>query len=74
MMRGLAVGSGALAAAITRGAFERGIVIETSGSHDEVVKVLAPLTIEDDILKTGLDILERAVRVAMSGTCGIAAE
>src|SRR5690606_20716912 len=40
MMRGLYVGSGETAAQITRKAFERGLIIETSGPHDEVVKVL----------------------------------
>jgi len=74
MMRGIDVGSGALAGAITRLAFEQGIVIETSGAHDEVVKVLAPLTIDDEVLKTGLDILERAVAMAVSQSCAIAAE
>jgi diaminobutyrate-2-oxoglutarate transaminase len=74
MMQGLDVGSGALASAVTRIAFERGILIETSGPHDEVVKVLAPLTIEDETLETGLDILERAVALAVTQACGIAAE
>ncbi len=74
MMRGIDVGSGVLAAAITRSAFQRGIVIETSGPNDEVVKVLAPLTIEDEALKTGLDILEAAVTDATAEACAIAAE
>jgi diaminobutyrate-2-oxoglutarate transaminase len=74
MMLGLDVGTGALAAATTRIAFERGILIETSGPHDEVVKVLAPLTIEDETLSMGLDILEGAVARAVTQACGIAAE
>ncbi len=74
MMRGIDVGSGDLAAAITSAAFAEGVIIETSGAHDEVVKVLAPLTIEDDVLAAGLDILESAVRNAMTSPYGIAAE
>jgi len=62
MMRGIDVGSGARASAITAAAFELGIVIETSGPHDEVVKVLAPLTIDDDVFANGLDLLAHAFR------------
>ena len=66
MMRGIDVGSGELAGAITSAAFERGMIIETSGAHDEVVKVLAPLTIDDGILADGLAILEDAFRTIMA--------
>ena len=51
-----------------------GLIIETSGAHDEIVKVLAPLTIDDAALVTGLDILEDAVRTVMNGSYGVAAE
>lgn len=66
MMRGLNVGSGEIASAITAAAFARGLIIETSGAHDEIVKVLAPLTIEDDVFEQGLDILARCVGDAFS--------
>ncbi|MDT9599095.1 diaminobutyrate--2-oxoglutarate transaminase [Sphingosinicella sp. GR2756] len=74
MMRGLDAGSGEAAAAITAAAFDRGIIIETSGSHDEIVKVLAPLTIEDDVFAHGLDMLEECVRTTMTPAFGVAAE
>lgn len=57
MMRGVDVGSGALASDICALAFERGLIIETSGPEDEVVKILAPLTTPDETLLAGLDIL-----------------
>jgi len=62
MMQGIDVGSGELAGAICATCFEQGLIIETSGAHDEVVKVLAPLTIPEAQLKAGLDILEAATR------------
>ena len=62
MMRGIDVGSGELAGAVCARAFDKGLVIETSGADDEVVKVLAPLTIEDEVFDRGLDILEAAIR------------
>jgi diaminobutyrate-2-oxoglutarate transaminase len=62
MMQGVDVGDGALASAICARAFEKGLIIETSGAHDEVVKVLAALTTPEATLKKGLDILEAAAR------------
>lgn len=65
MMRGIDVGSGELAGAITAAAFERGLIIETSGARSEIVKVLAPLTIEDELLDQGLDILEACLETCL---------
>lgn len=61
MMQGVDVGSGELAGLICAECFENGLIIETSGAHDEVVKVLAPLTTPMEQFKEGLQILERAV-------------
>ena len=66
MMRGLDLKSGEIAGRVVKGAFERGLVIETSGARDEVVKCLAPLTIDEADLLEGLDILEVAVAAAMA--------
>ena len=74
MMRGIDMGSGEIAEAVTTACFDRGLIIETSGAHDEIVKVLAPLVIDDEALDSGLDILEQCVGDALSATCGIAAE
>ena len=74
MMRGIDVGSGDVAATITAACFAQGLIIETSGAHDEIVKVLAPLVIEDAVLSAGLDILEESIRSALGVTYGVAAE
>ncbi len=66
MMQGVDVGSGELAEAICAEAFKNGLVIETSGAHDEVVKVLTPLTIPMEQFTRGLDILEAATKTCMS--------
>ena len=73
MMRGIDVGSGEAAAAITAACFDQGLIIETSGAHDEIVKVLAPLVIDDDLLRAGLDILEQAVARELSPALSAAA-
>lgn len=49
-----------LASRIAKRAFELGVVIETSGARDEVLKVLPALTIPREQLEQGLDIIERS--------------
>lgn len=73
MMRGVDVGSGALAGDICARAFQNGLIIETSGPEDEVVKILAPLTTPDDTLEKGLKILIEAAEATLD-TRKIAAE
>ena len=74
MMRGVSTGSGDLAGAITAACFDAGLIIETSGAHDEVIKVLAPLVIDDAVFSAGLDILETRIREAMAADYAVAAE
>ncbi|UZW57965.1 diaminobutyrate--2-oxoglutarate transaminase (plasmid) [Sphingobium sp. JS3065] len=74
MMRGIDVGSGDIAAAVTTACFERGLIIETSGAHDEIVKILAPLVIDDAQLSAGIDILETCIAEALGAPYGVAAE
>ncbi len=66
MMQALDCGSGELASRISALAFERGLIMETSGSLDQVLKCLIPLTITDDELERGLAILEESVIEALS--------
>src|SRR5690606_3307482 len=73
MMRGIDIGSGETAAAITEACFAQGLIIETSGAHDEIVKVLAPLVIDDELLSSGLDIVERSIRKELAPALGVAA-
>lgn len=66
LVRGLQFKTGELAGAVCREAFERGLLMETSGPNDEVVKLLPALTITDDELNQGLDILDEAVEAVLS--------
>ncbi len=61
MMRGIEMADGESAARVCARSFEDGLVIETSGADDEVVKVLCPLTIDEAQLNAGLDILAASV-------------
>jgi diaminobutyrate-2-oxoglutarate transaminase len=51
----------AAAGEISAKAFEHGLVIETAGSEDQVVKFLPPLTIDEHTLNAGLERFEMAV-------------
>jgi diaminobutyrate-2-oxoglutarate transaminase len=53
-------------------AFERGLLVETSGSTDEVVKLLPPLTVTEQELDQGLHILSGAVESVCGGMGAIA--
>ncbi len=61
MMRGLQMPSGEFAGEVISHAYENGLVIESAGPEDEVVKCLVALTISDEELAKGLTILGDAV-------------
>jgi diaminobutyrate-2-oxoglutarate transaminase len=66
LLCGLAVGDTELAAAISRNAFERRLIVETCGPGDTIVKLLTPLVIEPEQLDDGLGRLALAVEQATS--------
>lgn len=61
LMQGISCGDPAMAGEICHAAFERGLIMETSGAQSEVAKLFPPLNIEEEVLEKGLDILEAAV-------------
>lgn len=70
MFRGINCVCGDLADKITRKAFQKGLIIETSGAEDHIVKIFCPLIISQELLEEGMDILEQSV----SEVCGQAEE
>ncbi|PVY77388.1 diaminobutyrate aminotransferase [Tamilnaduibacter salinus] len=65
MMQGIACRDGELADDISKQAFKKGLIIETAGPDDEVVKCLMPLTISEEDLTKGLDLLTESVADVM---------
>lgn len=61
-MQGIAVEKEGLASEICAEAFNRGLIVETSGPDDEVVKFLPPLIIDQDGLEKGLQLLEDSIK------------
>jgi diaminobutyrate-2-oxoglutarate transaminase len=65
LLYGLACEVPGLAQEITRVAFDKGLVIETSGADSQVVKCLPPLTIDTELLEAGLEIIAQSVPEAL---------
>ncbi|GAA4077014.1 diaminobutyrate--2-oxoglutarate transaminase [Actinomadura miaoliensis] len=65
LARGLALPDGEFARRVCRGAFERGLLVETSGPDGEVVKLMPPLTVTRDELDQGLALLTESVEGAL---------
>jgi 4-aminobutyrate aminotransferase/(S)-3-amino-2-methylpropionate transaminase len=59
-----------LAAAVVASAFERGLLVLTCGTYGNVIRLLPPLSIADDELAHGLEILEEALADAGSRAGG----
>lgn len=62
MFQGINCVSGELASKITKQCFQNGLIIETSGADDQVVKFLCPLVIKQENLAKGIDIVEQAIK------------
>ena len=68
--RGLMVGicwdEPAIAAKAARAAYDRNLIIETSGAEDQVLKLLPPLTMTAAECERGLDIIEQSVEQVLT--------
>ncbi|WP_286234148.1 diaminobutyrate--2-oxoglutarate transaminase [Thalassotalea sediminis] len=62
MFQGINCVNGDIAGRITKLAFQKGLLIETSGAEDHVIKLFCPLIISDENLKQGIDIIEASVK------------
>ncbi|MER6343566.1 diaminobutyrate--2-oxoglutarate transaminase [Streptomyces sp. NPDC001595] len=60
-----------LAGRVSQAAFERGLLVETSGARGEVVKLLPPLTVSDAELEEGLTLLEESVAAVTSASARV---
>jgi diaminobutyrate-2-oxoglutarate transaminase len=66
MVWGIDTGDTPWASDVCKKAFENGLMIETSGANDQVIKLLPPLTISNEELCIGLDILERSIETVIA--------
>ena len=66
LARGIEFASGDLAGAVCKEAFDRGLLMETSGPDGEVMKLLPPLTLTEDELTQGLSIIDESVAAVLT--------
>lgn len=61
LIQGIVFNDPGVANTVSAAAFDQGLVIETAGAQDEVLKLLPPLLITDTDLQEGLDIIANSV-------------
>lgn len=61
MFQGINCINGEIAGKVSKEAFRQGLIIETSGADNHVIKLLCPLTISENNLKCGIDIIEQSI-------------
>lgn len=67
MMQAIDTGDGAFAKRVQAVCFDNGLLIGPCGTNGQVIKLIPPLTIPDDDLAEGLDILEKSIATAAEG-------
>lgn len=65
MILGIDIGDGALTKKIVDGCFKQGLLIASCGTGGRVIKLIPPLTIPEEDLKQGLQILMSTVQTVM---------
>ncbi len=65
LINGVEFADAELAGKVSKAAFERGLVIETAGVDDQVLKLLPSLTLSDAELAKGLDIIESSLAAVL---------
>lgn len=68
LMQGIACHIEGLAKQVCDAAFERGLLMETSGPNDEVFKFLPPLIIDETGLREGFRIIEDSIKFVLKQT------
>ena len=65
MMQAIEFGNTELAGKVSEVAFRNGLIIETAGPDDEVLKLLPPLTTSDADIRHGLEIIDQSIATAL---------
>ena len=63
---GIEMADGEASAAVSKACFDKGLIIERAGRDNNVVKLMPALTIPDDQLQRGLEIIAESVREVLA--------
>ena len=58
--------NGDLCTTILKGCSEKGLILISAGTFKNIIRILSPLVISDELLNKGLDILENEIKIATS--------
>jgi 4-aminobutyrate aminotransferase/(S)-3-amino-2-methylpropionate transaminase len=58
------------AARVIEECYRQGVIVLKAGTYDNVIRLLPPLVISDDLLNEGLDVLEKSLATAEAETTG----
>jgi diaminobutyrate-2-oxoglutarate transaminase len=73
LIHGLEIAESSLCEAVAGEAFRQGLIIEICGARRNVLKLLPPLTIPEEVLEEGLAMIERSIRLVLSARADSAA-
>jgi diaminobutyrate-2-oxoglutarate transaminase len=68
LIYGLDIEIKGMAREVARECFKRHLIIELCGAESHVLKFLPPLTIEDELLMKGLDIIDSSIEALVTGS------
>jgi 4-aminobutyrate aminotransferase/(S)-3-amino-2-methylpropionate transaminase len=60
---------GDLCQAIVQGCSEKGLIIISAGTYKNMIRILSPLVISDELLNKGLDIIENQIQEKIQNKC-----
>lgn len=66
LLRGIKWENIKIATCVSRQAFKNGLIAETSGGYDHVLKIMPPITIDIESLNFGFDIIESSIQSAFN--------
>ncbi|NJP38046.1 diaminobutyrate--2-oxoglutarate transaminase [Alkalicoccus luteus] len=65
LMQGISSDIEGFSEKVAEHAFERQLIMETAGGHDQVFKLFPPINIDEEGLQAGLDVIEASIKDAL---------
>jgi diaminobutyrate-2-oxoglutarate transaminase len=70
LIYGFEISSPQISQQVAREAFNRGLIIELCGAKNNVLKFIPSLTIEEEVLQEGLEVINQSINLALQKTAG----
>ena len=70
LIYGFEISSPQISQQVAREAFNRGLIIELCGARQNVLKFIPSLTIEEEVLQEGLEVINQSINLALQKSAG----